>query len=1189
MWLSNNVEIDDLLLSSHQEGKLVFFVGAGASMGPPSDLPDFKKLTQEICELHGTSLSKLGYGSGVKEPYVFPFDLVLDQFGSPYSVKKAAVDIIGRASSEHTELHEQIMRLSCSGPKPKIVTTNFDSHLTFAAESMGFVGLEVFHAPAVPLGRDFEGIVHVHGSLERDQEHLVLTRTDFGKAYLTDGWATNFLYEMFANFTVLFIGYSHRDLIVDYLARGLEKRNGLRFALTEDTNPARWKELGIIPIHYDLDAASGHSFLLDAIRNWADLVALGASEMRNRIRSIVENPPSLNKADNSLVEWAIANPVAVDFVAQFAGGIDWLSWMIERDSIKEIFSPGMRVEDSNVLVDWIVEKCVLEPTVSGKVLEIIMNKNGVVGEALWRAIAQGLSRPAGMALAFRDRWITWLISAAPRNSRRSLSNLIVGRTFQVGPETSLELWSHLTKPILVLKPTFSIEESDLQQTVYASLDFPGDEHALDNFWRGATQTLSDQNVWSILQIAESNLGEAQRLDRSFKSVSTSTWDIFAIRRPAIAEHDQNSARDAADILIDSARDSLCFAFSVDPDRAMIILESWLKSGVQIIRRIAWHCLGACSGASPVAIVTKVLSYQVLKDSLVKPEVYYLLRKVLPEVNEDLIRTLVQEISNIAELESYSAHSKLDLLKWILDAAPESESIRHAFNAMTELHPDFVASEHPELNSWVSSGFVVNTPIWSVEEFVLRTKRDAAESLDELLKNFTRTSPFEAPRWEDSLATIYEGVRSNPAAGFILWAEVVSRGSVSGLSEVAQAIIQGWNSGELSAAEYWRVIQLGLRVVELSDLAHSLSIFLVKASKIWEKELEPVDTQVAEELAQRVLAVHLDKSIPSSSLSQAYAEAINDSCGNIAEFYLYLVSAQRKRAGDNWLGIPEVLANSMESMIFNSSDHSTLVLSVFSAQLNFLQSLDATWTSTFLLPILKWEGEVRLSLSAWSGFLTAARWNEGLLSPSMLDSYFHVIADTEHFTEGQRERACQHLAGIALFSVSFPGNKPWVRKFMFEAPSPMKVEFINIIARSLESIDSEVIDRLWDSWLHDFWNLSLIIDTQESNGNLFTALAGWIPFLRGYISEIVPLIGDSHARLDAQSSICSRLISSGIALDYPEEIAQILLSLLKRTPHGEINYDLKECVEVLRPLISAGMFRSLVNASLNVGYRDATMW
>src|SRR5690554_7670999 len=41
---------------------------------------------------------------------------------------------------------------------------------------------------------------------------LVITDREFGRAYLTEGWARRFLVALFRKYVVLFVGYSHDDL-----------------------------------------------------------------------------------------------------------------------------------------------------------------------------------------------------------------------------------------------------------------------------------------------------------------------------------------------------------------------------------------------------------------------------------------------------------------------------------------------------------------------------------------------------------------------------------------------------------------------------------------------------------------------------------------------------------------------------------------------------------------------------------------------------------------------------------------------------------------------------------------------------------------------------------------------------------------------------------------------------------------
>jgi hypothetical protein len=98
-----------------------------------------------------------------------------------------------------------------------------------------------------PLGDDFKGIVHLHGSVSDDAKKLVLTDADFGRAYLTQGWARRFMQQLFSKFVVLFVGYSHQDLPLLYLTRGISAaENDLgQYALTSPAADTDWLNLGI--------------------------------------------------------------------------------------------------------------------------------------------------------------------------------------------------------------------------------------------------------------------------------------------------------------------------------------------------------------------------------------------------------------------------------------------------------------------------------------------------------------------------------------------------------------------------------------------------------------------------------------------------------------------------------------------------------------------------------------------------------------------------------------------------------------------------------------------------------------------------------------------------------------------------------------------------------------------------------
>lgn len=76
-FVANGPDIPDELLQAHEEGRVVFFCGAGISY--PAGLPGFKGLVKKIYRLTGTTFSEIeqeAFGRG-------QFDATLDPLRGP--------------------------------------------------------------------------------------------------------------------------------------------------------------------------------------------------------------------------------------------------------------------------------------------------------------------------------------------------------------------------------------------------------------------------------------------------------------------------------------------------------------------------------------------------------------------------------------------------------------------------------------------------------------------------------------------------------------------------------------------------------------------------------------------------------------------------------------------------------------------------------------------------------------------------------------------------------------------------------------------------------------------------------------------------------------------------------------------------------------------------------------------------
>ena len=296
---------------------VVVFAGAGVSMGPPAGLPDFRRLAEQVAEGTGQSI-----GDAETEDR---FLGRLKDLGT--DVHWRAAEILQRNNPEPTTLHLNLLRLFSEPRAARAVTTNFDDLFERVARGQFESKIRVFQAPALPLGNRFFGIVHLHGSVDEPEE-MVLTHRDFGRAYLTesDGWARRYLIDLFTNYTVLFVGYSHSDTIMTYLTPSLPPDGGQqRFALIGDQidDPTRWRRMGIEPVTFQQAHANDFSGLDVGVAGLANFLQRGVLDWQREITVIADGKPPIDDESVGIIEHALSDPVTTRFFVESAESPEW--------------------------------------------------------------------------------------------------------------------------------------------------------------------------------------------------------------------------------------------------------------------------------------------------------------------------------------------------------------------------------------------------------------------------------------------------------------------------------------------------------------------------------------------------------------------------------------------------------------------------------------------------------------------------------------------------------------------------------------------------------------------------------------------------------------------------------------------------------------------------------------------------
>lgn len=359
-FITNGPEVPDRLVQSHEDGKVVFFCGAGISY--PAGLPGFDGLTRRLFEDLGEDLSSTERAAFGEKRFDVAIDLLERRVRNRPMVREKLQAILTPRDLTNpisTDTHKSILTLGKSKDNSlRVVTTNFDRIFLEVAPS-----LTLYAAPLLPIPKvsRWNGLVHLHGLLPKGNDpaalnNLVVSSGDFGLAYLTERWASRFVTELFRNYVVCFVGYSLGDPVLRYMLdalaadRILGEQSDDVFAFApfsegrEDEEKRDWQAKGVVPILYCEDG--NHDLLHKTLVEWAGLYRDGITGKRAIITREAVMPPSHNANDGQVdrVLWALMDPTASKVFADLdpIPPVEWLDVFAEpRFKISDLFSLGV--------------------------------------------------------------------------------------------------------------------------------------------------------------------------------------------------------------------------------------------------------------------------------------------------------------------------------------------------------------------------------------------------------------------------------------------------------------------------------------------------------------------------------------------------------------------------------------------------------------------------------------------------------------------------------------------------------------------------------------------------------------------------------------------------------------------------------------------------------------------------------
>lgn len=1048
MWITSEVDLPVELVDAHATGTLVLFVGAGASMGHPSNLPSFTELARQLA-----TVARVPFDEDMA------LDLFLGSMPADFETHAQALRIIARPDSSFNPTHSALVRLASALGVSRIVTTNFDTHLTAASNAALLPEGDVWVGPALPLGDDFSGIVHLHGSVFRPPAQLVLTDRDFGRAYLTDAWAARFLQKMFDKFTVLFVGYSHDDPVMRYLALGLPSKTH-RYVLTHLPEDEKWNHLGITPVPYPA-LQHDHSALLTALEAWDRRARMGRLDHRSRMKEILDAGPPLNPVDEDYVRQRLQRTDGAREFAEFARGTDWLQWLEGIGGFRSLFTGGPDTETSSVLGQWLGQIYVSDPTLHGAALQV----------------AQRLGQRFSPALYLSLSWaIEALTTADPDAGRRwkvLLATSIVGISappdlgmllpYETGDqEEELALIRVALRPFLVLKPRWRIGADEPTALPQAEPAWHADDDVLTRHVLKLVENRppGDPALGALLEDA---LGNAYELQVSYHGENG--FDRLASGRSAIEPHPQDKFREPADALIDGLREYGTKALAERPD----LPGRWWDRRSALFRRLALHLVERSPALNPDEKLRWVLDRNLLFESPLKHEVFHLLAAAVPEAGPD-VRSLLLTAAlegpdlpdNIPDVVRHRAYSIYNLLVWLTQSDPLWVEAQRELERVQADNPTFGPREFPDLDSWSSGVTWGETLPMEVEDFVRDLDSDVESALTTLLNVDYSERRIDGPTWDSALTLIRQAAARRPDLGQRLWYAVDGRQLLDTVkNDLQDAIIAGWEQADLDGY-LQEVISLVASRVDVSRSTRPITRLLVTQI---EKHLDNAESEPI--AAMRDLARSTWDSQKGTFEPQGGEEpgflALNSWPGDLARYWTLEVNRRWRELGDAWSGLNEFEQHTFEALLAGPDAELDAIRPAVGGQAYFLFAADPTFAQQHILSLF----DGTHASQAWHAYLYNPRYNDRMLGAGFLQS---VITEWAHLDDLGGRGLSNQFYGLVASIVNVASITPEQRQELLDQSvladnGDHAAEFASTVLTFITG-EGGVGANLWDLWARD---------------------------------------------------------------------------------------------------------------------------
>lgn len=1100
----DGINFPNEVIGAIRNNNLVVFAGAGASVDAPTSLPNFVDLTKKIAEGTGEILEN-NDNCEVFLGYLKSKDI---------DVNRQAAELLSNKCLKYNQMHEAIIDLFVDSSSIRIVTTNYDQMFEKALESRN-LHIPVYNAPALPLGNDVEGIVHVHGNII-NPNYMVLTDEDFGKAYLTEGYAARFLIKLFQSYTILFIGYSYKDTILRYLTRAMNRTSEkARFIITDEER-SDWETLGLTPIYFP---HQNYSKMREGLIKLGQRAKRGLLDWSDMIKEFQIEPPR-DIALNTEIDYCLDSLERTRVLANNIHGREWLLTLNEKGIFDNLFLPeAILSEQDQIWMKWIVNEFV---GVEYEAFKNLYLNNGNKIHPQFAAFILGKLELGDNSIpdVVYKEYITILDSYIT-------SSWEIFRLIEVLSER--KLYSLCYKLFVKYFEVQFVLENELlsssNELIYKHR-FRGEQYQIEESWKCCKDEFLNSYAERFLYFIKETISILYDTYLLFgsKDKSIEPWSMTML---VIEDREDYSKEDPLYFLCIIFCESCKTLEYKYPEWIKEFLEKCLSEPSVLLKKLCLKSLRECEGISSCDKFDIFINNSSISFFEGKEQIFLLIEKIFNDLTEDRQNKLIDEI------EALDTHtSEYPIYNWCVWI----KRFCGTNNRINKLEEEILSRNHFEPRQHPERNIEIGEAVWSGDQSPITQEQmyeTDLQQLIDLLNNYNEDPfEFEGPSRWGMLRIFSECIKNDYE-----WTSKVVKKFTEGCIEKEDAwqrLLSGIQDSNFEMDQLMNLLDQFVEKIETVKDIRGVSELLLKILKRDEikKQFKIVENRLFAVLD--IIWAHRKKHF--DKYNNLIDTVINTELGNVLLSSIYMLSYC-----DKTQRIPERYKDFWEKNLKLKAEEKNIVLCILAGYFNFLYLRDRDWCVNKFTEIL--EGIDQQSFAAaWEGIVYFSRYLNKDVADVMAPIYLRAVTHL-NWLEGEARSGFIDLYLLLLIYVVENPCLEYIPQFYRIAEERDREMFIQKIKHRLKNMDDNEKKILWTGWLkkyliYRYGNKPVMLTEKEKE--LFVS---WLPGLGQLFEETVNIIYKEKMPEHVDSLFLYQLDESKLVLQFPHSTICLLTKML----------------------------------------------